>query len=139
MKNEILVREFVLVELEDHAKNEEASWKKESSVCLQQGDKNRGFFQRIAAAHKRYNSINRSVIGGEKVTQVMEIKRSVGSSMKDFTLNQKIEGHPFIMLIVLRLMKKKKSGYRDPSLQWRFSKSLIDVLLKRLLGLMVSQ
>ena len=45
---------------------EETSWRKKSrEIWLKEGDKNTGFFQRVANSQRRRNSIDKIRIGGD--------------------------------------------------------------------------
>lgn len=82
-----------MVELEELAKNEDASWRQKSrALWLQQGDQNTRFFHRMATAHKRYNTIDRLVIGGE-VVQAIDIQNDMVEFYEKFTPEQKYGGH----------------------------------------------
>lgn len=74
IEEEMMVRATIVVELEDMAKHEEAKWRQKSRVLwLKQGD-NTKFFQRMATAHRRFNTIDRLVVRGEEIVKPDEIK-----------------------------------------------------------------
>ncbi|WMV33281.1 hypothetical protein MTR67_026666, partial [Solanum verrucosum] len=74
-EDEMMIRATVLVELEELAKNEESRWRQKSRVLwLKQGDNNTKFFQRVATAHRRCNTIDRLIINGEENKDPKEIK-----------------------------------------------------------------
>lgn len=77
-EEEMMVRATIVVELEDMAKNEEAKWRQKSRVLwLKQGDNNTKFFQRMATAHRRFNTIDRLVVRGEEIVKPDEIKTAM--------------------------------------------------------------
>ncbi|KAG5585521.1 hypothetical protein H5410_045955 [Solanum commersonii] len=85
-KDEIMIRETVLVELEELAKNEESRWRQKSKVLwLKQGDNNTKFFQRIATAHRRCNTIDRLIFNGEENKDPKEIKDHITEFYKRYT------------------------------------------------------
>ncbi|WMV51646.1 hypothetical protein MTR67_045031 [Solanum verrucosum] len=74
-EDEMMIRATVLVELEELTKNEESRWRQKSRVLwLKQGDNNIKFFQRVATAHRRCNTIDRLSINGEENKDPKEIK-----------------------------------------------------------------
>ncbi|KAG5631748.1 hypothetical protein H5410_003465 [Solanum commersonii] len=62
-EDEVLIIATILVELEVLAKQEEVSWRQKSrALWLKQGDNNTNFFQRVATAHRRYNTIDKLLV-----------------------------------------------------------------------------
>jgi len=74
-EEEIMVRTTIVVELEELAKNEESKWRQKSRVLwLKQGDNNTKFFQRMANAHRQYNTIDRLMVRGVEIVEPGDIK-----------------------------------------------------------------
>uniref|UniRef100_M1D672 Uncharacterized protein n=1 Tax=Solanum tuberosum TaxID=4113 RepID=M1D672_SOLTU len=77
-EDEVLIRATILVELEVLAKQEEASWRQKSrALWLKQRDNNTKFFQRIATARRRYNTIDKLLVKGEETQDPKEIKEAM--------------------------------------------------------------
>lgn len=76
--DEMMVRATIIVELEELAKNEESRWRQNSRVLwLKQGDNNTKYFQRMATAHKKYNTIDRLNVRGKETKEPGEIKEAM--------------------------------------------------------------
>ena len=57
---------------------EETSWRQNSrELCLREGDRNIGFFHKMANAHKRVNSLVKIKINGSWLTEERDIKDGV--------------------------------------------------------------
>jgi len=91
-EEELMVRATILVELEVLANHDEERWRQKSrALWLKEGDKNTRFFQRLATAHRRYNTIDRLVVRGEEMQEPDEIK----SAMIEFYSNLYTENEPW--------------------------------------------
>ncbi|WMV13355.1 hypothetical protein MTR67_006740 [Solanum verrucosum] len=83
-EDEVIIRATIVVELEELAKNEESKWRQKSRVLwLKQGDNNTRFFQRMATAHRRINTIDRLIDRGEVVEDPVEIRNTVINFFKE--------------------------------------------------------
>ncbi|WMV58251.1 hypothetical protein MTR67_051636 [Solanum verrucosum] len=83
-EDEVIIRATIVVELEELAKNEESKWRQKSRVLwLKQGDNNTRFFQRMATAHRRINTIDRLIDRGEVVEDPVEIRNTVINFYKE--------------------------------------------------------
>lgn len=76
--DEIMVRATILVEHKALAKHDEEKWRQKSrTLWLKEGDRNTRFFQRLAIAHRRYNTIDRLIVKGEEVQETEESKTAL--------------------------------------------------------------
>ncbi|XP_075111257.1 uncharacterized protein LOC142181712 [Nicotiana tabacum] len=68
----------ILMEFEDHLKNEESAWRQKSrALWLKEGYRNTKFFHRTANAYKRCNNIDQLVIQDETVEEPNKIKNEI--------------------------------------------------------------
>ncbi|KAG5599567.1 hypothetical protein H5410_030937 [Solanum commersonii] len=71
---------------------DEERWRQKfKALWLKEGDKNTRFFQRLATAHRRYNTIDRLAVRGEEMQELDEIK----SAMIEFYSNLYTENEPW--------------------------------------------
>ncbi|KAG5611511.1 hypothetical protein H5410_022792 [Solanum commersonii] len=57
---------------------EEIAWRQRSrTLWIKQGDKNTKFFQRMANAHKRFNHIDKLVVGDQELVDPIDIKTEI--------------------------------------------------------------
>jgi len=83
-EDEVIIRATIVVELEELAKNEESKWRQKSRVLwLKQGDNNTNFFQRMATAHRRINTIDRLIDRGEVVEDTVQIRNTMINFYKE--------------------------------------------------------
>ena len=62
---------------------EETSWRQKSrEIWLKEGDKNTGFFHKMANSHKRRNTINRILIGGVGLIGEREVRTGIVNAFK---------------------------------------------------------
>ncbi|RVX13534.1 Transposon TX1 uncharacterized 149 kDa protein [Vitis vinifera] len=62
---------------------EEAHWRQHSrELWLKDGDKNTGFFHRMASAHRRYNAMDRIKVNGEWLVEEQEVREGVVNSFQ---------------------------------------------------------
>ncbi|RVX23652.1 Transposon TX1 uncharacterized 149 kDa protein [Vitis vinifera] len=62
---------------------EEAHWRQHSrEIWLKDGDKNTGFFHRMASAHRRHNAMDRIKINGEWLVEEQEVREGVVNSFQ---------------------------------------------------------
>ncbi|KAJ9705360.1 hypothetical protein PVL29_003414 [Vitis rotundifolia] len=67
---------------------EEVSWRQKSrEVWLREGDRNTGFFHKIANSHRRRNCLSKIKINGTWLTEEQEIKRGVVGAFKNLLSN----------------------------------------------------
>ena len=60
---------------------EETHWRQLSrEIWLKEGDRNTGFFHRMARAHRRNNSLDRIKINGEWLLEEQEIREGIASA-----------------------------------------------------------
>ena len=87
-------RDLGLEEAEERAKDkddfkswalmEETSWRKKSrETWLKEGDRNTGFFHRMANAHRRINCLNSISINGTKYDKEAEIKEGLVNAFQN--------------------------------------------------------
>ena len=63
---------------------EEISWRQKSrEIWLKEGDKNTGFFHRMANAHRRRNCLNNICINGRKLVKEEDIKEGLVNAFKN--------------------------------------------------------
>lgn len=102
------------MELEVLAKNEAASWRQKSRVFwLKQGDNSTKFFQRIATAHRRHNTIDRLVVRGEEVQDLAKIKVTMIDFYKDLYRESQI-WRPFELLDCPRFSREEQKWLERP-------------------------
>ena len=88
------VRELSLEETEERAKAkddcrrwslfEEASWRQKSrELWLKEGDRNTGFFHKMANSHRRRNAINKIKINDRWLTEDIAIRKGIVDEFKD--------------------------------------------------------
>ncbi|KAJ9702452.1 hypothetical protein PVL29_004269 [Vitis rotundifolia] len=66
---------------------EETHWRQLSrEIWLKEGDRNTGFFHRMASAHRRNNSLERIKINGEWFLEEQEIREGIANAFKNFLL-----------------------------------------------------
>ncbi|KAJ9678521.1 hypothetical protein PVL29_020644 [Vitis rotundifolia] len=64
---------------------EETHWRQLSrEIWLKEGDRNTGFFHRMASAHHRNNSLERIKINGEWFLEEQEIREGIANAFKNF-------------------------------------------------------
>eukprot|EP00261_Vitis_vinifera_P017250 XP_010646847.1 PREDICTED: uncharacterized protein LOC104878346 [Vitis vinifera] len=62
---------------------EEAHWRQHSrEIWLREGDRNTGFFHRMASAHRRNNAMNRIKVNGEWLVEEQEVREGVVNSFQ---------------------------------------------------------
>ena len=62
---------------------EEAHWRQHSrELWLKDGDKNTGFFHRMASAHRRHNAMDRIKVNGEWLVEEQEVREGVVNSFQ---------------------------------------------------------
>ena len=62
---------------------EEAHWRQHSrEIWLREGDRNTGFFHRMASAHKRNNALDRIKVNGEWIVEEQEVREEVVNSFQ---------------------------------------------------------
>ncbi|RVX09051.1 Transposon TX1 uncharacterized 149 kDa protein [Vitis vinifera] len=62
---------------------EEITWRQKSKeVWLKEGDRNTGFFHKMANAHKRRNNVDRIKINGEWLTEENDIREGIANAFK---------------------------------------------------------
>ena len=60
---------------------EETHWRQLSrEIWLKEGDRNTGFFHRMASAHRRNNSLDRIKINGEWLSEEQEIREGIANA-----------------------------------------------------------
>lgn len=112
-EEETMIRATILIELEALAKNEESCWKQNSRVLwLKKGDKNTKFFQRMATTHRRLNTIDRLVIGGEEIKEPEEIKEHITDFYKKLYTKSENWRPPFEMVDCPRITKNARTLFR---------------------------
>ena len=63
---------------------EETHWRQLSrEIWLKEGDRNTGFFHRMASAHCRNNSLERIKINGEWLLEEQEIREGIANAFKN--------------------------------------------------------
>lgn len=63
IEEESMLKATLLMDYEEHLKNEEIAWRQRSrALWLKEGDMNTSFFHKMANAHKRSNNIDQLVI-----------------------------------------------------------------------------
>ncbi|RVW39400.1 hypothetical protein CK203_099500 [Vitis vinifera] len=63
---------------------EETHWRQLSrEIWLKEGDRNTGFFHRMASAHRRNNSLERIKINGEWLLEEQEIREGISNALKN--------------------------------------------------------
>ncbi|RVW29756.1 hypothetical protein CK203_089329 [Vitis vinifera] len=63
---------------------EETHWRQLSrEIWLKEGDRNTGFFHRMASAHRRNNSLERIKINGEWLLEEQEIREGIANAFKN--------------------------------------------------------
>lgn len=90
-EDESVKKTSLLMEYEEHIKNEEIAWRQRSrALWLKEGDRNTKFFHITANAHKRSNNIDQLVTHGETI----ELPDRIKSEIIDFykILYTKAEG-----------------------------------------------
>ncbi|XP_034674249.1 uncharacterized protein LOC117905435 [Vitis riparia] len=69
---------------------EETHWRQLSrEIWLKEGDRNTGFFHRMASAHRRNNSLERIKINGEWLLEEQEIREGIANAFKNFLSEDK--------------------------------------------------
>ncbi|RVW15175.1 LINE-1 reverse transcriptase-like [Vitis vinifera] len=62
---------------------EEAHWRQHSrEIWLREGDRNTGFFHRMASAHRRNNAMGRIKVNGEWLVEKQEVKEGIVNSFQ---------------------------------------------------------
>ena len=62
---------------------EEAHWRQHSrEIWLREGDRNTGFFHRMASAHRRNNAMGRIKVNGEWLVEEQEVRERVVNSFQ---------------------------------------------------------
>jgi len=62
---------------------EETHWRQLSrEIWLKEGDRNTGFFHRMASAHRRNNQLERIKINGEWLLEEQEIREGIASTFQ---------------------------------------------------------
>ena len=62
---------------------EEAHWRQHSrEIWLREGDRNTGFFHRMASAHRRNNAMDRIKVNGEWLVKEQEVREGVVNSFQ---------------------------------------------------------
>ena len=85
---ELGTRMIVLEDFKKWSLLEETSWRQKSrEIWLKKGDRNTGFFHRMANSHKRSNTIERIWIGGEWLEGDGEVRTSIVNAFKDLLFN----------------------------------------------------
>ena len=60
---------------------EETHWRQLSrEIWLREGDRNTGFFHRMASAHRRNNSLDRIKINGEWLSEEQEVREGIANA-----------------------------------------------------------
>ena len=63
---------------------EEVHWRQKSrELWLKEGDRNTGFFHRMANAHHRNNSLDRIMINGEWLTKDQEVREGIVNAFQN--------------------------------------------------------
>ena len=63
---------------------EEISWRQKSRECwLKEGDRNTGYFHRMAIAHRRRNCLTKISINGKRLDKEAEIKEGLIVAFKN--------------------------------------------------------
>nr|XP_009804761.1 PREDICTED: uncharacterized protein LOC104249929 [Nicotiana sylvestris] len=77
-EDESVKKTSLLMEYEEHIKNEEIAWRQRSrALWLKEGDRNTKFFHITANAHKRSNNIDQLVTHGETIEEPDGIKSEI--------------------------------------------------------------
>ncbi|RVW43464.1 Transposon TX1 uncharacterized 149 kDa protein [Vitis vinifera] len=64
---------------------EEVHWRQKSrELWLKEGDRNTGYFHRMANAHRRNNSLDRIMINGEWLTEDQEVREGIVNAFQNF-------------------------------------------------------
>ena len=86
---------------------EETSWRQKSrELWLRKGDRNTGYFHKMANAHKRVNSLVKIKINGSWVTEERDIKDGVVQTFHSL-LSKQMSGGPDAMGCRLGFWKGK--------------------------------
>ena len=81
---ELEARKEAKGEFEKWVLMEEVSWRQKSrEVWLREGDRNTGFFHKMANSHRRRNYLSKIKIDGTWLTEEQEIKEGVVGAFKD--------------------------------------------------------
>ena len=81
---ELEARKVAKGDFEKWALMEEVSWRQKSrEVWLREGDRNTGFFHKMANSHRRRNCLSKIKVDGVWLTEEQEIKRGVVRAFKD--------------------------------------------------------
>ena len=81
---ELEARKAAKGDFEKWALMEEVSWRQKSrEVWLREGDRNTGFFHKMANSHRRRNCLSKIKVDGVWLTEEQEIKRGVVRAFKD--------------------------------------------------------
>ena len=81
---ELEARKVAKGDFEKWALMEEVSWRQKSrEVWLREGDRNTGFFHKMANSHSRRNCLSKIKVDGVWLTEEQEIKRGVVRAFKD--------------------------------------------------------
>lgn len=68
----------LLMEYEEHLKNEEIAWRQRSrALWLKEGDRNTSYFHKLANAHRRSNHIDQLVVQGTTIMDPERIKEEI--------------------------------------------------------------
>ena len=63
---------------------EEVHWRQKSrELWLKEGDRNTGYFHRMANAHRRNNSLDRIMINGEWLTEDQEVREGIVNAFQN--------------------------------------------------------
>ena len=118
-------RELGLKEIEDRAKAkddfkswallEEISWRQKSrDTWIKEGDKNTGFFHRMANVHRRRNCFKSSSINGKRLNKEVEIKEGLVGAFQNLLSVPAAGGLPFLKLLLMRLGLRMLLSWRKP-------------------------
>ena len=133
-------RKRALEEYEKWVLMEETSWRQKSrELWLRKGDKNTGYFHKMANAHKRVNSMVKIKINGTWVSEDSDIKEGVVQAFNSL-LSKTAEWRPRCNGLQVGVLERETTTM----LEAHFSEEEILVLYRisigiKLLVLMVSQ
>ena len=118
---------------------EETSWRQKSrETWLKEGDRNTGFFHRMANAHRRRNCLNSISINGTRYDKEDEIKEDLVNAFQNL-LSAPDGWRPSLPDLALNEIGNEEAARLEDIFQKRKSRQLFPVLtVKRLPALMAS-